>query len=659
MRVSYDNQTNVYYVEGHSKETYTNRDIIREFGFRWNPNKKHWETTNLNVVEKTVDKLPFSPEAAQQYKQSKYVQIEKVQESLKIDSDIEVPSPEGLEYRPYQKAAIEYIDNHKHILDADEMGLGKTIEVCGYINLRHPHNVLIICPAIAKLTPWVRELNKWLVHKYKTYVVYGADDFDCGEGTITILNYDILGRNFEILNKYRFDLIVIDESHKLKNPKAMRTQFAKLLQGNKKVLLTGTPILNRPSELFTQLQILEHPLGKNYWSFIYEYCFVQPTGPTGNRKIILPNETKLPELQRLLRSTVMIRRLKSDVLPELPPKVRNLVTFEYTASPEEIALLNKINTMAEGVDFETAIRNLRYDKAFFGEIERVRHEQGKKKVPYIIEYVKNLLENENKVVVFAWHHDVVEGIASAFENVAVITGQTSMSARVEAQNKFQNDPDCHLFVGNIAASGIAIDLFAAQNAVFAELDWTPSNLYQAEDRLHRHGQEGSVFIDYLVTKDSIDTWLGNVIVNKQAVIEMVTESKNLTEIEIKEPEIDNRTIKIDNDWLNNLIKLQDELERVTGIHPSVVIKAAKALDELNTDWASVVNNVGYNKYDSQFGHALCHLDNGRERKYLTEKMHLKGIRMLRKYKYQLLSIFGNDDIEIQKLVNWTDPMNLL
>ncbi len=657
MRISFS-PPNIYFVEGLPKETYENKDIIKSLGFRWNPTLKHWETTDIEIVEKTIDKLPFSEQASERYKQQKGIQIQKIQDSIKIDSDIEVPAPTGLQYRPYQKAAVEFMINHKHVLDADEMGLGKTIEVMGYINLAKPHNVLIICPAIAKLTPWVREIQKWSIHPYKIHVVWGADnDINCSEGTITIINYDVLGKNFDALSKYKFDLIVIDESHKLKNPKALRTKFAMALEGNKKILLTGTPILNRPQELFTQLQILQHPLGQSYWKFIYDYSFVQPVGKSG--RLILPNETKLPELQRILRSTVMIRRLKKDVLPELPPKARNLITFDYEASPEEIILLKKINEMAEGLDFENAIRKLRYDKEFFGEIERVRHEQGRKKVPYAIEYIKNLLENEEKVVVFAWHHDVVEAIANAFENVAIITGQTPVSARGEIQNKFQTDPECHLFVGNISASGIAIDLYAASNAVFVELDWTPSNLFQAEDRLHRVGQEDSVFIDYLVTKDSIDTWLANVIVNKQAVIEMITETKNLEEVQIKEPKIDNNTTKFTPDWLENLIKQQAELERTTGIHPKVVIRAAKALDDLNPDYAKILNNVGYNKFDGQFGHALCYLDSGKERKYLTEKMHLKGIRMLRKYKYQLLSIFGENDQEIQKLVNWTEPVGLM
>lgn len=650
MRVSYDMTSQTYFVEGRPSETYQAKDNIKELGFQWNKPSKRWETTNIEVLDRTIDVLPFSSEAAQHYHDAKLEHNKKVEESYKIDSDIEVPKPVGLkaDYFPYQKAAIEYMVTHKNILGADEMGLGKTVEVMGYINLTKPHNVLIICPAIAKLTPWIREIKKWSVHPYKIHVVYSTDNFDCGEGTITIINYDILGRNFETLSKYKFDLIVIDESHKLKNPKALRTQFAMALDANKKILLTGTPILNRPQELFTQLKILEHPLGRSYWKFIYDYCYVQ-SGPYGKGQIIIPNENKLSELQQRLRKDVMYRRLKRDVLPELPPKVKNIVTFDYSASPEEMTILTKMKEMTEGKDFNEAMRALRYDKAFFGEIELVRHEQGRKKVPYVIEYIKDMLENVDKVVVFAHHHDVIEAIASAFDNSVTITGQTPVTKRADIQEKFQNDPECRVFVGNIQAAGIAIDLYVSSNAVFAELDWTPSNLEQAEDRLHRKGQEKTVFIDYLVTEDSIDTWLGNVIVEKKEVIKYVTELESMKTLEVKTPEIDDSTI---NKWtLQDWEKLQNQLTEETGIHPGTVIKAAKALDNLNPDFATVINGAGYNKIDGGFGKVIA------ERKFLTKKMHYAGLKMLRKYKYQLLSIFGDDDEQIQRLVNWIPPID--
>ncbi len=163
------------------------------------------------------------------------------------DSDLDVPVPDGLEYLPFQRAGIAYAASREATLIADEMGLGKTIQAAGLINLTTPHSVLIICPASLKLN-WQNELNRWLVRERSIDVVSG-DEWPDSEEDIVIINYDILARNKHSINSKLWDLVIFDEAHYCKNPKAERTKMALSIKANRKLMLTGTPMINRPVEL--------------------------------------------------------------------------------------------------------------------------------------------------------------------------------------------------------------------------------------------------------------------------------------------------------------------------------------------------------------------------------------------------------------------------
>jgi SWI/SNF-related matrix-associated actin-dependent regulator 1 of chromatin subfamily A len=235
----------------------------------------------------------------------------------------------------------------------------------------------------------------------------------------------------------------------------------------------------------------------------------------------------------------MIRRRKKDVLPELPAKLRVIMEVPATTPGQKKAVLafnkawgqyeNDITSLEERYrlamtardesEYAKAVDRLQkaYNVAFF-EMASVRHEIGLQKVPLIIEHIGELLETGQKIVVFAHHVDVIQQIKDHFAHSVAITGKTPVEERAMIVERFQNDPNTRLFIGNIQAAGTGITLHASSTAVFAELDWVPANLNQAEDRLHRIGQSDNVLVHHIVFEGSLDARMAEVIVEKQDII---------------------------------------------------------------------------------------------------------------------------------------------
>jgi SWI/SNF-related matrix-associated actin-dependent regulator 1 of chromatin subfamily A len=219
--------------------------------------------------------------------------------------------------------------------------------------------------------------------------------------------------------------------------------------------------------------------------------------------------SNLDELNERLRSTVMIRRLKADVMKELPPKRRQIIELSGALPKPE-------------VDYLAAVKALKNPgQIAFEEIARVRHEDALAKLPQVIEFIKDALEESEKIVVFAWHRDVIEGLTQALIDFSpvIVTGDTSLKNRQWAIENFQNEPHTRIFIGNIQAAGVGITLTAASHVIFAELDWTPGVVSQAEDRCHRIGQKDFVLVQHLVLSGSIDAKMAKILVAKQEVLD--------------------------------------------------------------------------------------------------------------------------------------------
>ncbi|MHC4618509.1 MAG: DEAD/DEAH box helicase [Planctomycetota bacterium] len=473
-------------------------------------------------------------------------------------------APQGLSYFPYQKAAIEYARKRRRVLFADEMGLGKTIEVLGFANYINARSLLIVCPASLKEL-WRHEVRRWLLSKLSIHVVYDTNTIT--KSDILIVNYERFAIDgsaelIEHISSRLWDLVIFDEAHKLKNPKAKRT-IAILGEPNKGntgivkpesrvAMLTGTPMMNRPREMFGLLQALDPETFSNQWNFQQRYCGAKKkkiwgkdeNGKAEEKEVWdFDGASNLEELQAIMRDKFMIRRLKKHVMRELPAKVRQLIAIRGTCFDEVLNEMqtamefapNMVKLRVEVMQAELAGRSEDYMKAVaklhtaqshiaFHKLSEHRHKLALLKVPYAVSHINELLDGGvKKLIVFAHHRAVLEGIAESYKDTSVVLhGQIPPEQRMDLVKRFQEDPKIKLFIGSIQASGTGITLTAAHHELFVEADWVPSNLLQAEDRAHRVGQLNSVLVQHLVVDRSLEVYMLQRVIQKMRTIEAAT-----------------------------------------------------------------------------------------------------------------------------------------
>jgi SWI/SNF-related matrix-associated actin-dependent regulator 1 of chromatin subfamily A len=507
------------------KCSYAERGLPKKAGFLWNKPNSLWFTDD---PFKAKDFMKYSVDNTTLKKLR--VDLARIhcaiEQSKATDTDYSPPAPGGLSYMPFQRAGIEFaVCNNGNTLIADEMGLGKTIQTIGVMNVVKPASTLIICPATVKQN-WQNEIEKWLVDYTPSGIAYGNKPFP--DTPIVIINYDILVKFHKDTHGRKWDLLVVDECHYLKNPEAKRTvevvgkkgpKPKPGLSANKKLFLTGTPIVNRPKEFFTSLNYLDPKTFPSFFKFGMRYCGGYNSGMGWD----FDGASHLDELHVKLRKSVMIRRLKKDVLKDLPPKVRQIIELEGSTKvvKEEARKFREFRKQVNDLDFNFV--------EAFAELAKIRHETALSKVPMVVAHLKDIIESGEKVICFAWHKDVISEINKAFDTdyACIITGSTPVKLRQATVDRFQNDPNSKLFIGNIKAAGTGVTLTAASRVVFAELDWQPGAIIQAEDRAHRIGQQDSVHVQHLVLKNSIDAYMAKILIRKQEVIDKALDGKEV------------------------------------------------------------------------------------------------------------------------------------
>jgi SWI/SNF-related matrix-associated actin-dependent regulator 1 of chromatin subfamily A len=309
---------------------------------------------------------------------------------------------------------------------------------------------------------------------------------------------------------------------------------------------------NRPVEMWP---ILANCLPKEFGNrryFVKRYCAAHEEFVSAKKKVLkVDGASNLEELQERLRSTVMVRRLKKDVLKDLPPKVRQVVPLVPTAAAkkliaEEMEIWEskfggELNVAQEALaiaeetkdktEYQNVVEKLKYiQKVAFMEMAKVRHDVAVAKIPSVIEHLQSKFSGGvDKIICFAHHKDVINAIADKFgERAVTLFGDTKKEDRQAAIDRFQTDKKVKLFIGGIMAAGTGLTLTAASHVVFAELDWTPSNVTQAEDRAHRLGQANSVLVEHLVLDGSLDARMAQMLVEKQEIADRALD--NPTEI---------------------------------------------------------------------------------------------------------------------------------
>lgn len=517
----------------------------RSAGFQWDQKEMVWWTSDVFCAIKL---LAYSDEPT---KAELYAKWFKANESLKLSysaeakSDMHIPCPRGYEYRPYQTTGIEYMTGRPATLLADEMGLGKTIQIIGLINaLSAPtidgsynpnriNNALIVTPASLKLN-WLAELKRWLISKL-TYGIADARWFPRNHD-IVIINYDILHKWQDQLLAREWDLIAGDEIHYVKNPDARRSTNFFTLRGKIRVGASGTPLPNMPKELFYVLNWLDPVNYPKFMPYAIRYCGAAKLGSSWS----YTGGTNLDELQTRLRSTIMIRRFKKDVEKDLPPKIRQIIELpaprgitnilkqevdEYEAREGVLkALKERIDAARTANDtdsYAAAVNNFKQEQQrIVADLSKLRKMVANAKLPFVIEHLKDMILDGQKVVVFAHHHEIMDQLVDAFGKQAVkFSGKENLQQRDQAVRSFQDDPNIMIFVGSITAAGVGITLTASSRVVFAELDWVPGNLSQCEDRCHRIGQRDSVLVQHLVLEGSLDVRIAHRLVDKQRMID--------------------------------------------------------------------------------------------------------------------------------------------
>ena len=557
-----------------------------------------------------------------------------LEKSQAVDSDKNYPVPAGLDYYGYQKAGIEYCLDKDNILIGDEMGLGKTVQAIGVINVNKPKDVLIVSPASLKLN-WKKELETWLVDKRDVQVIMSGKDSLDEKQDIVIVNYDVLQKYQELLDK-KWSLVIMDEVHYLKNPDAQRTKAALSVQADKKIMLTGTPIPNRPIEIQAVAGYLDDKSFGNRFGFGKKYASLHKKQVTRNKSVWdWSGASNLDELQRRLRQSFMIRRKKDEVLKDLPAKVKQIIELPYESYKKEIKA-----EYSAFEDYNNKNKNPNVDpysldadqfssSIDFANMSSQRKATAEKKVKAVVEHLESFNE---PVVVMAHHRDVIAQLEAELikqdKKVVVLTGEKNQVERNEAVEAFQSG-QADVFIGSIKAAGVGLTLTRASKMVFAELDWVPSDIAQAEDRIHRIGQESSVLIQYIVVEGSLDAVFAKKIVDKtkvaaRALDDVVVEKK----IEIPE-------LIEENKELNKVIKKARVKAKANQIAESLSLEKVELLQKFmkflssRCDGALAQDGVGFNGVDKDFGASLA-----RQSSWSMAQQKI-AYKMLKKYKRQI------------------------
>ncbi|XP_012783662.2 DNA annealing helicase and endonuclease ZRANB3 isoform X2 [Ochotona princeps] len=427
---------------------------------------------------------------------------------------------------PFQKDGITFaLERDGRCMVADEMGLGKTIQAIAIAYFyKEEWPLLIVVPSSLRY-PWTEEIEKWIPELDPEEINVIQNKCDIGgisTSKVSILGYGLLTTDAEILidalNNQNFKVVIVDESHYMKSRTAARSKILLpiIQKARRAILLTGTPALGRPEELFMQVEALFPQKFGTWIDYAKRYCNAHIRYYGRRSQWDYRGASNLNELHQLL-SNIMIRRLKSEVLTQLPPKIRQRIPFDLPS-----ASAKELNTSFE--EWERLMKSPNSDTpvSVMGLITRIYKQTAIAKAGAVKDYIKMMLQNDSlKFLVFAHHLSMLQACTEAvIENKTRyirIDGSVPSSERIHLVNQFQKDPDTRVAILSIQAAGQGLTFTAASHVVFAELYWDPGHIKQAEDRAHRIGQCSSVNIHYLIANGTLDTYMWGILNRKARV----------------------------------------------------------------------------------------------------------------------------------------------
>ncbi len=498
-------------------------------GARYNGNIKAWyvpayRTREINDLKKTFNvtdqAVMNAPEDYDAVPELPYLQV-----------NIPLKQP----MFPYQERGVAYCLQHKKVIIGDQPGLGKTIQSIATILAAKAFPCLIVCPSTLKIN-WQREWAKWtdkramiLSDKVKnTWPTY----FNVGMVDVFICNYESLKKYFvEAINKPKdaalrlnhisfkqnvslFKSVIVDESHKVKDGS---TQQSKLVMGIAKgkeyiLELAGTPVVNKPKDLIPQLHILDRlqEFG-GYKFFMDRYC----QGGSG--------ASNLKELNYKLNKVCFYRREKTEVLKDLPAKIRQVLLCEITNRKEyqqaEDDFVKYLRDVKGCTDKEVAKKMRGEIMVKMGILKQI---SSRGKMNEVKDFVDEIVEAGEKVVLFCHLREIAMTLKGIYPDAVTIRGDDDMSSRQLSVDRFQNDPEVQVIICSIKAAGVGITLTAASRVGFVEFPWTFADCEQCEDRTHRIGQVNSVTATYFLGEDTIDRYCYELIQKKKNIAQTIT-----------------------------------------------------------------------------------------------------------------------------------------
>ena len=419
---------------------------------------------------------------------------------------------------PHQVEGLAFLLGRRRAVLADDMGLGKTRQSIVALTEAAPNGpYLVVVPASVKRN-WEREILTARPAARVAIVGPNAPPKRGFDGWV-IVNYDILAKHTAALETHEWTGLVFDEAHYLKNHTSQRSKLARALVASAPdaVLhaLTGTPLTNRPRDLFPLLRLVGHPMGRSFLSFAKRYCDARHNGYGW----VTDGASNLEELRVQLHG-VMLRRTKDDVL-DLPPKLRTWLPVPVPEGTGRKEMRRVLETLLAGSLGHSAGQDR---VRLLARLMKARQQIARAKVGTTIEFVEGAVAQGEKVLVFSSFEEPLEKIAAHFGETAVsLTGKTPAARRQQLVDRFQNDPSVRVFVANLIAGGVGLNLTAARQVVFNDLDWVPANHWQAEDRAYRIGQTGTVNVTYFSAEGTVDEFVSHALKVKASLIEAVVE----------------------------------------------------------------------------------------------------------------------------------------
>lgn len=519
MQLDFNAVTGAFFMRVPRAKIDTIQSLMREHGF----DLSIPASTNAEAVLFTKEHYAacsfekYATPAARAILQPLLTQIES---SWRNESNANISCPADQELWPFQKANIEYALQRKCTLIGDQPGLGKTPTAICFANEIRAKRCLVICPASIRIQ-WVKKIREWTIQRwpYTIHPILVGRHGVHPNAEWTVVSYDLARTDAigKALARGTYDLLILDEAHYLKTSDSRRTRavfgggservFEAFAERSERILaLTGTPLPNRPREAYT----LARGLCWDSVDWMSESSFQERFNPSYTKEVVGADgrttsfvderSGRHGELQNRLRANFMTRHLKREVMPQLKMPVYDIIQLEETAAVKQAlkaeSLLHIDPENLQGADFSA-----------LGDIATVRRMMGVALAPQVADYIDMLIDGgEEKLVVFAYHHEVLDILQHKWQKHGVIRvdGNTSASRKMKSVEEFQTNEGIQIFLGQILACGTGTDglQHVSNHALIAEADWVPGVNEQAFDRLDRGGQQRVVQGDIFVAPNS-------------------------------------------------------------------------------------------------------------------------------------------------------------